>query len=160
MNANPQRDLIRVARIQRGLLWIILAIIILNVLSFGMTNSLSALLTISIIALLVQILALVQVIRLSIAMRFSIVVTILLVPLMLIPLVNIITLVILNSKATAALQQAGVHVGFMGAPKSEYPKLLPGHCPSCGYNRKGIGVVDPCPECGFVPTPIESRHAE
>ena len=46
---------------------------------------------------------------------------ILFIPLMLIPCVNLISLLIINSMATSALQRAGVKVGFMGASASSIP---------------------------------------
>ena len=40
-----------------------------------------------------------------------------------IPLVSLITLLVLNSKATAAIRSKGVTVGLLGARKSELAKL-------------------------------------
>lgn len=42
--------------------------------------------------------------------------------LMLIPLVSLITLLILNGKATRALQGAGIKVGLMGAKVADLPE--------------------------------------
>ena len=58
------------------------------------------------------------------------------------------------SQATTILKLAGAKPGFFGMSQSEKDKITPGHCRGCGYDRKGIGLVDPCPECTRVPQVI------
>ena len=50
----------------------------------------------------------------------------------LIPLVNLIALLVLNRKATTALQAHGVRVGLMGANKDD----LPGFAPNANTTRQ------------------------
>ena len=50
-------------------------------------------------------------------MEFSIVAKILLVILMFVPLVNLITLLVLNARATRRLREAGYKVGLLGASR-------------------------------------------
>jgi hypothetical protein len=71
--------------------------------------------------------------------------------LMFIPIVNLLVLVHVNSEATIALKAQEIKVGFLGASKSEWIKLRRGHCRGCGYDRSGIELLGPCPECGRVP---------
>jgi len=101
---------------------------------------------------LVQIFAIVQTFRLTIAMRESLAYPIImLLGGFIIPLLGLIMLLIISDKANKELKRAGLKVGFMGVPKSEWHKLMPGHCAHCGYNREGLDTHTPCPECGHVP---------
>ena len=63
------------------------------------------------------VLSLIGIFRIGSGMGFSIVAKIVLVILMFIPLVNLITLLILNSRATSRLRQAGYKVGLLGASR-------------------------------------------
>lgn len=60
----------------------------------------------------------------------------------------------LISQATTILKLAGAKPGFFGMSQSEKDKITPGHCRGCGYDRAGIGLLDPCPECTRVPQVI------
>jgi hypothetical protein len=64
-------------------------------------------------------LALIGLVRLSTGMGYSWFAKVLLVILMFVPLVNLITLLILNSRASTRLRAAGYHVGLMGASKPD-----------------------------------------
>lgn len=72
--------------------------------------------------LLIEIFVLVSVILLSSAIGNHVLVTVLVALLMFVPLVNLLTLLILNAKATRILRAAGLHVGLMGVS----PRQLPG----------------------------------
>lgn len=61
--------------------------------------------------------SLVGIVRLSGALGHSIVVRILLFILMFVPLINLLTLLMLNSRASARLRDGGYRVGLMGASK-------------------------------------------
>ncbi len=65
-------------------------------------------------------LALIGLVRLAGGLGYSSLAKVLLVALMLVPIVNLITLLIVNSRATSALRAAGYKVGLLGA---ESPKL-------------------------------------
>lgn len=67
------------------------------------------------------------------------------------PCISLLVLLAVNSRATSALQRAGLVVGFMGVRDEEVVKLLgASRCRHCSYllvgNTSGI-----CPECG---TPV------
>lgn len=58
------------------------------------------------------------------------------------------------SQSSTILKLAGAKPGFIGFSQSERDKITPGHCRGCGYDRAGIGLLDPCPECTRVPQVI------
>ena len=62
-------------------------------------------------------LAILGVIRLAKGLGYSMVVKVFLVILMFLPLISLITMAILSSRATAALRAAGIKVGFLGAKR-------------------------------------------
>jgi hypothetical membrane protein len=64
------------------------------------------------------VLALVGLFRLASGLGYSTPIRVLLAVCMFLPLVNLITLLVLSSKATRALRDAGYKVGLMGATKS------------------------------------------
>jgi hypothetical protein len=61
--------------------------------------------------------SIIGVVRLSAGMGHSIVTRIILAILMLVPPINLITLLVLNSRATRTLRAAGYKVGLLGASK-------------------------------------------
>lgn len=145
-------DLIKVATRQRGLIWLIL-LSILAMLGFF------ALISVSSIAVLIfggfliifQLLALIQTFRLSAAMKSGYILPILLIFGIVIPFLGLIMLLLISGQANGLFKAAGVKIGFMGVPKSEYPKLTKGNCPGCGYSRDGLEPLQTCPECGRTP---------
>lgn len=65
----------------------------------------------------VLVLALIGIFRIGSGMDFSLITKIVLVILMFVPLVNLITLFILNMRATRRLREAGYKVGLLGASR-------------------------------------------
>lgn len=154
--------LFRIATLQRTLLWLIFALLMgttgfVLVAAFGQgLVPFPDIAVVVILALLViiQLWAVVQTFRLTIAMRESLAYPIImLLGGFIIPLLGLIMLLLISDKANKELKRGGLKVGFMGVPKSEWPKLMPGHCPMCGYDRSGIDPMSPCPECGHTPQP-------
>tara|TARA_R110002111_G_C5963484_1_gene369708 strand:+ start:352 stop:819 length:468 start_codon:yes stop_codon:yes gene_type:complete len=152
MNNMNEVDLIKVATRQRGLIWLIL-LSILAMLGFF------ALISVSSVAVLIfggfliifQLLALIQTFRLSAAMKSGYILPILLIFGIVIPFLGLIMLLLISGQANGLFKAAGVKIGFMGVPKSEYPKLTKGNCPGCGYSRDGLEPLQTCPECGRTP---------
>jgi len=58
------------------------------------------------------------------------------------------------SSAGRVLKLAGAKMGFVGVPKGEVDKLRVGHCRGCGYDRTGLKLLEPCPECQREPIVI------
>lgn len=77
------------------------------------------------INLVALVLSIVGIVSLAIGLGNGIALRILYVVLMFIPLVNLITLLILNSKATRMLRAAGYEVGLLGANLSAAPRPNP-----------------------------------
>ena len=88
---------------------------------------------------------------LMVAMRKNILIIILMTIVMIIPLINLILLLFVNNEATTMLRTKGAKVGFFGVSPDEYPKLHKGNCMGCGYDRSGLELLAPCPECGRIP---------
>lgn len=145
-----------VAQRQRGLLVLVLIVVVSNL---GMLFGTSLLgrqgpamtVTFGGIYLLAMLAALVMSILLMAAEGKHPLLIVLLALLMFVPLVGLLVLLHINSEATMLLRFRGVKVGLLGAPKSEWGKLQAGHCRGCGYDRSGIELLSPCPECGRVP---------
>lgn len=153
-------DLLRVAKLQRSLLWMILLVLLASIgsmASFALQNmgaSLIVFFGVMLVVLVIQILAIIQAFRLTIAVRASLAYPILMVIFgLIITWIGLIMLVVINQKATNVLKAHGIKVGFLGVPKSEYPKFMRGHCRGCGYSREGLSSTMPCPECGHTPAP-------
>ena len=90
--------------------------ILLNFVNFALQAAGTPLLGL-LVALTALVMSLVGIFRVASGMGFGIAVKILLVILMFVPLVNLITLLILNSRATKLLREAGYTVGLMGASR-------------------------------------------
>ncbi|HUG77591.1 MAG TPA: hypothetical protein VML57_08925 [Burkholderiales bacterium] len=71
----------------------------------------------SLLALVALVLSLVGIYRVGSGMGFSMVAKIGLIVLMFVPLINLITLLVLNGRATARLRDAGYKVGLLGASR-------------------------------------------
>ena len=164
--SNSPINLVRVAEQQRLLLLLILCSILgtfgsMGVVIMGATNIPELLVILVMLGLLlIQILAIVQAFRLTRRMRASLLYPIIMLLGILMPLLGLIMLVIINNKANVLLKGAGVRVGLMGVPKSEYFKLMPGHCHMCGYDRHGLSLAGACPECGCIPTGEPAYRAQ
>jgi hypothetical protein len=114
---NTDRDkLRRVARYQQFVIYALLANIVLNVTSMAIRGQQSAA-----VAIVVLLVALVVVACSMVAMfllaneLMGVVPGVLCALLMVVPCISLITLLVVNQKATSFLQERGVKVGFMGA---------------------------------------------
>ncbi|MBO6738593.1 MAG: hypothetical protein JJ916_01915 [Phycisphaerales bacterium] len=154
--------LLKIATLQRTLLWLIFSLLmgtvaLVWVAAFGqgvIPYPEIAALVMLLVLVIIQLLAIIQTFRLTIAMRESLAYPIImLLGGFIIPLLGLIMLLLISDKANKELKRGGLKVGFMGVPKREWPKLMPGHCPMCGYDRSGIDTMSPCPECGHTPQP-------
>ena len=117
-NGNSTRaELQKIAKGQQLVIYAILAYFLLVAINGAILSAMGALGSILLILALLAILgaSLWGVILLSTNMNYHIVMTILVVIFMFIPLINWITLLILNSKATGILRKGGYKVGFFGA---------------------------------------------
>ena len=152
MNNINEVDLIKVATRQRSLIWLIL-LSILAMVGFIALLSVNTVAGLILGGLLVvfQLLALIQTFRLSAAMKSGYIMPVLLIFGIVIPFLGLIMLLLISGQANGLFKAAGVKIGFMGVPKSEYPKLTKGNCPGCGYSRDGLEPLQTCPECGRTP---------
>jgi hypothetical protein len=102
---------------QRFVLWTLLAAIVVNVLPLVYRP----LAPYAWVIWLVVPLQLYAIIRLANALQLSMAGVVVCALLMFLPVINLITLVVLNGKATAVLRRANIPVGFMGARESDLP---------------------------------------
>ncbi|MDB5297180.1 MAG: hypothetical protein JWO31_3163 [Phycisphaerales bacterium] len=117
-SAAPRADLRTIAQRQRALMFCILGYLALVVARFVLPPSLSILLALA--AFAVSITAAVFVFMLALSL-YSTGVGVLLGILTLIPLVGLIVLLVINSKATGLLRQHGLKVGLLGADPAQIP---------------------------------------
>ena len=150
---NNKIDLIRLAARQRELLWLIfLSIVSFILIIIGSFYGIILAAAIGGIGfLLFQLLSFIQLFRVCNALRISQIVPLLMLLVFFIPLAGIIVLLVINSKVNSRLKTTGVRIGLLGVSRSEYPKLMSGHCVQCGYDRVGLEVKQLCPECGLAP---------
>ncbi len=148
-------DLLKVAKLQTTLIWIVLLSILCIVFIVGMAITRTGNIMIILLLLggfvLFQFIAYFQALRLSSALDKGILLPTLLIFGFVIPMLSLIMLVIISNQATRMLRATGVKQGLMGVPRSEYPKLMHGNCASCGYSREGLDPLQVCPECGRQP---------
>jgi hypothetical protein len=114
--AGGDRDkLRRVARYQQWVLYALLANICINVGSFAARQSNDPLTNLVVLGLLLSI-AIISMAAVFLLAKelYSAVIGVLCAVLMILPCISLITLLIVNGKATSFLQQHGIKVGFMG----------------------------------------------
>ncbi|MBO6512446.1 MAG: hypothetical protein JJ974_00585 [Phycisphaerales bacterium] len=155
---DKELDLVRLADRQRELLYLILAIlfgwaVLFSGLAVPQYSDVMAAVGF-LIMLLAQLLAFIQLFRVCGALQISKLIPLLMLLGIFIPLLGLIVLIIISSKANSKLKMSGAKIGLLGVPRSEYPKLRGGHCPKCGYSRQGLELLEACPECGRVPQVI------
>lgn len=111
-----QRDFLRqVARYQQWVIFALAANVIVNILSMVTRNQdLEIRLVITVVAVSVVIFSMVSMFLLA-SRVYGIGTAILCTILMLVPCVSLITLLVVNQKATGILQAAGIKVGIVGA---------------------------------------------
>ena len=107
----PALQIEKVALGQKLIIWAIL----LNILTYGLQYAIGDIAGLLFIVVLV--LSLVGLFKLASGLGYSTGAKIGFVILLLIPLIGLITLLILNSKATTALRAAGYKVGLLGASR-------------------------------------------
>jgi len=148
-------DLVKVAKLQTTLIWIVLLSILCIVFVMGMlitgTGNIIIILLLLGCFVLFQFVAYFQALRLSSAIDRGILLPTLLIFGFVIPILSLVMLVIISNQATRMLKVTGVKQGLMGVPRPEYPKLMHGNCPKCGYSRDGLDPLQICPECGRQP---------
>lgn len=144
-------DLRLVARKQRQIIGVILIKVVLYLdLMFGGISGPSALLTLLLGVGFVACIAVsaVQFFQLMGGLRMSMIVRIVVAPLLLAPCISLLVLLIVNSRATSALQAAGLTFGFLGVSDEQVTRMLGAYaCRSCGYNLFG-NTSGVCTECG------------
>ncbi len=144
-------DLRTIARRQRNILWLILAQLIayFSMIGFDVPRYGPMVGLIPVAFYLLTMLAIVIVVmQLMAALRIHIVWRIIAVVLCLAPCVSLLLLLSINSRATSALQAAGLKVGLLGVSDDQVVRLLSAYtCRGCGYSLVG-NTSGVCPECG------------
>jgi hypothetical protein len=153
-------DLRLLAKRQRRLLWMVLALFVgqfapvFLVPILQMQSALVIFGAIQIVYLLALVLILVGTLQMLHATGAGVLSIIICAVTMLIPFVNLFVLLIVNGIAVGKLRRAGLHVGLIGVKDEEVVRVLCSYlCRKCGYNLTG-NVSGRCPECGTpVPQP-------
>lgn len=154
-------NLLRVAKIQRLLLLLILAMIGCYIAMLTVSRVLPPqfapliVMCVTIIYWVLVITSIVTTVRLALALGGNVVMACLGGVAMLIPVIGLILLAVRNARASHVLKQHGVRVGLLGVPPEEMHKLRLGGCSACGYSLAGLPAGN-CPECGTVFTPPTS----
>jgi len=151
-------DLRQLARRQRGVVWLVLASIIVSVLTaFGLgfggaapgRTGLLAMVSI-VFTVVLQLAVIFGTLQLMMALRSHVIVLVLMGLLMIQPMICLIVLVIENTRASRRLRRAGIRVGLMGARDEDVVRMLAPHvCRQCGYDLTG-NVSGQCSECGLA----------
>jgi hypothetical protein len=143
-----------VAKRQRRLLWVILALLVLQFAPFmvmrsGQIGSVATA-SLAILSLVILIVALIYFVRLLAALQEPTVGIAFLVVLMCAPCINIMVVLLVNSMATRALRSVGLKVGFLGVKDEDVVRMLsPDLCRQCAYDLTG-NISGRCPECGAL----------
>jgi hypothetical protein len=118
----PNAEVIAVAKAQKQILWLILANIGAMIVAMAAKPTGGAVAGIigNVLALVVVVFIAVTVYRLAGALKLTAWVYVIL---MFIPCISLLTLLHLNSKATAHLRANGIRVGLMGARKADLAKF-------------------------------------
>ena len=155
-------DIRRLAKRQRRLLWMVLALIagqFAPVLLASILPTQGAFLirgVLHIAYLLAMILILMGALQMLHATGAGVLTIVIYAIGMLIPYINLLVLLLINGTAVGKLRRAGLHVGFMGVKDEEVLRILCSYlCRQCGYNLTG-NVSGRCPECG-TPVPAALR---
>ena len=161
----PKRspDIRKLARRQRGVLWLILAGLTIYGLQFllapyivgtDLDMVVFGILTVAHLALSIGVSVFVALVLH--AMGVHLVWIVLLTLLSFAPCANLLILVFMNAAATRRLRSAGLRVRFMGVDPEELERVLnPNLCKTCGYDLTG-NISGVCPECG-TPLPPQAR---
>jgi len=87
-------------------------------------------------------------VRMAVATGANIILAIIGGLLMLMPFFGLMIMSLANMRATSQLRRVGLRVGFMGVTRQEMLKLIEGACRGCGYDMHGLPGGARCPECG------------
>jgi hypothetical protein len=113
-NSVDREKLRRVAKYQQWVLYTLLANIVINLMAMSTRGGGTAVsLALGGLALVIVVISMFAVFRLANEL-YNIAVGIVCAVLMIVPCVSLLTLLIVNGKATTFLQQRGIKVGFMG----------------------------------------------
>jgi hypothetical protein len=149
-------NLVRVAKAQRVLLWLLVATLVIMLGRCAGTGAMGTrgsppdlvpLIALALLQLAVGIALIVQPVRLSLATGGGIVIAVMVGILGMIPVVNLLVMLMYSHRATRILRRNGVHVGLLGVGKDEWTKMVGGSCLACGYDVRGL-PASVCPECG------------
>jgi len=142
------RDLRKVARIHRQLLWLVLLILAVNFSWIVLPRSRQWAVANTVGILIASLITGIQVLRLLGALRTHFAVRAIYLVLAFAPCANILVVLAVNSRACQALRKAGLKVGFMGVTDEVVvTQLAANRCRKCGYNLTG-NISGRCPECG------------
>jgi hypothetical protein len=146
-------NLVRLARAQRTLLRLVLAMLALYIsmpfiapVFAGVGGEVGMILYVLVLAAL-GVCIVVQTVRLSMASGDHPALAVIVGLLMLVPLAGLIVVAIVDRGASRTLKTNGARVGLMGVSAAEMTKLTEGYCHKCGYPLAGL-TANLCPECG------------
>jgi hypothetical protein len=158
-----QPDLRKLGRRQRGILWLILAGIVLYGMqllvldsAFGLGGDFEVVMLVflTLVQIALTIGTAVYVALILSALGVHPVWIVLWTVLAIAPCANLLILVFMNAAATRELRKAGLQVRFMGVDPEELQRVLdPNLCNTCGYDLTG-NISGICPECGRPVPPM------